>query len=225
MSKTPAQRARKHGPQALPVNDAGQRTGRTPRKAEHNANLIIMAGTVVSLFLFAYLHLLTLNQMTQLTGGLAMPDSLFTGYDAAYLERLRGVMDDDARGQLNYVHKTAGTLFPLIFGAVWMLLINQFVASGPVRWALWAAPALFTVVDLWENFAIDGALAAQTLSSGDAALASTLTVLRWVLLALSLVAAVVAVAHNSRARKRRAAAAAEASEPDGGTAAPATDNG
>lgn len=216
MSKTPAQRARKHGSQIPPADaarnitrnagqDAARATGRTPRKAERNANLIIIAGTVASLFLFAYLHLLTLNQMTQLSGGLAMPDSLLTGYDATYLEQLRAVMDEDARGQLNYVHKTAGTLFPLIFGAVWMLLINQFVSSGPVRWALWAAPVLFAVVDIWENFAIDGALAAETLNSGDAALASTLTVLRWVLLALSLLAAVIAVVHNSRMSKRTAA--------------------
>ena len=71
-------------------------------------------------------------------------------------------MDDDARGQLNYVHKTAGTLFPLIFGFTWLLLIGTNVAKKSLRWALWAVPLLFVVVRLWGNVAIDSMLAAET---------------------------------------------------------------
>jgi hypothetical protein len=66
MAKTPAQRIKKHGAKAavpqhhLPpvINPT---TGRTPEKAQSNSNLILIAGVVASLFLFWYLHLLTLD--------------------------------------------------------------------------------------------------------------------------------------------------------------------
>lgn len=192
MAKTPAQRIKKHGASAavpqhhLPavINPS---TTRTPHKAQSNSNLILIAGVVASLFLFWYVHLLTLNQLTQLSGGLPMPDSLVGGFDQGFVEQLRSAMDGDARGQLNYVHKTAGTLFPLIFGFTWLLLIGTNVARKGLRWALWAVPLLFAGVRLWGNAAIDAMMSADTLDGGQVALASGLTLAGWVLLVLSLV--------------------------------------
>jgi hypothetical protein len=152
--------------------------------------------------------LLALDQLTQLTSGRPMPDSLVGGFDAAYISELRGVMDDDARGQLNYVHKTAGTLFPLIFGFTWLLLIGTNVARKALRWVLWALPLLFVVVRLWANVAVDGVLAAEAPDAGQVALASGLTVAGWVLLVLSLIAGAAAVVMGTR--KRKAASAAKA---------------
>jgi ABC-type multidrug transport system fused ATPase/permease subunit len=198
MAKTPAQRIKKHGSKAavpqhhLPpvINPT---TDRSPQKARSNSNLIVIAGVVASLFLFWYVHLLTLDQLRQLSGGLAMPDSLVGGFDADYVGELRAAMNDDARGQLNYVHKTAGTLFPLIFGFTWLLLIGTNVARKVLRWALWAVPLLFVVVRLWGNVAVDAALAAGTPDAGQVALASGLTVAGWVLFVLSLLAGAAAV--------------------------------
>ena len=198
MAKTPAQRIKKHGSKAavpqhhLPpvINPT---TVRTPQKAQSNSNLILIAGVVASLFLFWYVHLLTLDQLTQLSGGLAMPDSLVGGFDAAYIDQLRGAMDDDARGQLNFVHKTAGTLFPLIFGFTWLLLIGTNVARKQLRWILWAVPLLFVVVRLWGNVTIDSVLASETADAGQVALASGLTVGGWVLIVLSLLVGAAAV--------------------------------
>ena len=192
MAKTPAQRIKKHGASAavpqhhLPavINPS---TTRSPQKAQGNSNLILIAGVVASLFLFWYVHLLTLNQLTQLSGGLPMPDSLLGGFDQGFVEQLRTAMDGDARGQLNYVHKTAGTLFPLIFGFTWLLLIGTNVARKGLRWALWAVPLLFAVVRLWGNAAIDAMMSAETLDGGQIALASGLTLAGWILLILSLV--------------------------------------
>ena len=192
MAKTPAQRIKKHGASAavpqhhLPavINPS---TTRSPQKAQGNSNLILIAGVVASLFLFWYVHLLTLNQLTQLSGGLPMPDSLLGGFDQGFVEQLRTAMDGDARGQLNYVHKTAGTLFPLIFGFTWLLLIGTNVARKGLRWALWAVPLLFAVVRLWGNAAIDAMMSAETLDGGQVALASGLTLAGWILLILSLV--------------------------------------
>ncbi|MDQ0870344.1 tetrahydromethanopterin S-methyltransferase subunit F [Arthrobacter sp. V1I9] len=206
MAKTPAQRIKKHGSKAvvpqhhlLPV--VNPTTARTPQKAESNGNLILIAGVVASLFLFWYLHLLTLDQLRQLSGGFAMPDSLIGGFDPAYVSQLHSAMDGDARGQLNYVHKTAGTLFPLIFGFTWLLLIGTNVARKTLRWALWAFPLLFVVVRLWGNAAIDGMLAAGTPDAGQIALASGLTVAGWTLLILSLLAGAAAVFLRARKPK------------------------
>lgn len=198
MAKTPAQRIKKHGSKAaVPQHSLppviNLTTSRTPQKAQNNINLILIAGVVASLFLFWYVHLLTLQQLTQLSGGLAMPDSLVGGFDAGYVGHLNAAMDNDARGQLNYVHKTAGTLFPLIFGFTWLLLIGTNVARKSLRWALWAVPLLFVVVRLWGNVAIDAVLAAETADAGQIALASTLTVAGWVLFVLSLLAGAAAV--------------------------------
>ncbi len=208
MAKTPAQRIKKHGANAavpqhhLPpvVNPT---TTRTPEKAQGNSNLIVIAGVVASLFLFWYLHLLTLNQMTQLSQDMAMPDSLVGGFDAGYIGRLQEVMNGDALGQLSYVHKTAGTLFPLIFGFTWLLLIGTNVARKGLRWALWALPMLFVVVRLWGNVAIDSMMGTPGPDAGQVALASGLTVAGWVLLVLSLLAGAAAVLLNSRKRKGR----------------------
>ncbi|MET1156059.1 hypothetical protein [Arthrobacter sp.] len=191
MAKTPAQRIKKHGTNAVvPQHQLpaviNPTTSRTPQKAQSNSNLILIAGVVASLFLFWYLHLLTLNQLTQLSGGLAMPDSLIGGFDQGFVEQLRTAMDEDARGQLNYVHKTAGTLFPLIFGFTWLLLIGTNVARKGLRWALWAAPLLFAAVRLWGNASVDSMLSAPTVGAGQVALASGLTVAGWALLVLSL---------------------------------------
>lgn len=139
------------------------------------------------MFLFWYFHLLALGQMTQLADGLTMPDMMIGGYDVGYVERLRTAMDDDARGQLSYLHKTAGTLFPLIFAFAWLLLIQLNTGNRRLRWVLWSPVLLFVVVDLWENIAIDTVLAQAAPGAGDVLLASTLTVLRWVLLLASLV--------------------------------------
>ncbi len=198
MAKTPAQRIKKHGAKAVVPDHTlppviNTTTQRTPQKAQSNSKLIVIAGVVASLFLFWYLHLLTLNQMTQLSGGLAMPDSLIGGFSQDYATQLRDAMDESARGQLNYVHKTAGTLFPLIFGFSWLLLIGTNVARKSWRWAMWAAPLLFAVAHLWSNVAIDSMLAADTPDAGTVALASSLTIASWVLFLISLLCGVAAV--------------------------------
>lgn len=198
MAKTPAQRIKKHGSKAaVPQHSLppviNPTTGRSPQTAQNNTNLILIAGVVASLFLFWYFHLLTLQQLTQLSGGLAMPDSLVGGFDASYVGQLNAAMDGDARGQLNYIHKTAGTLFPLIFGFTWLLLIGTNVARKSLRWALWAVLLVFVVVRLWGNVAIDAALASETVDAGQVALASALTVTGWVLFVLSLLVGAAAV--------------------------------
>jgi hypothetical protein len=205
MAKTPAQRAAKHGDKAaLPttavVNSrVNPRPGAAPAK-QGNANLIVIVGAVATVFLFWYFHLLTLNQMTQLSGGLSMPDSVVFGFGMDHVEALRKTMNADALGQLQYVHKTAGTLFPLIFAFTSLLLTGLNVAKKPLRWALWALPVLFAVVQIWANVAVDQMLDAATVTSGQVALASTLVVLSWLLMFLTLAGAGVALLIGRKAK-------------------------
>ncbi|HKU30296.1 hypothetical protein [Arthrobacter sp. NyZ413] len=207
MAKTRAQRIKKHGANAVVPEHSSPSvvnptTQRSPEKAASNAKLVVVAGIVASVLLFWYVHLLTLNQMTQLSGGLAMPDSLIGGFSTDYVQHLHSAMNDDARGQLSFIHKTAGTLFPLIFAFTWILLIGTNVAGRAVRWALWAAPLLFAVVRLWGNIAIDTTLASPVPDGGQVALASTLTVVGWVLFLASVVVGVVAAVLGRQRSKR-----------------------
>lgn len=179
MAKTRKSKQYNRPAPAAPV--ANPSTERTPEQAQGNGNLVLVAGFGAVILLFWYYHLLTLNQMTDLSNGLMMPDQMIGGYSVENIEALRASMDPTAVGQLNYLHKTAGLLFPLFLSLVTMLAVNLNTSRGPLRWALWAVPMLFAVVDLWENAAID-ALFGGTLDAGAVALASTLTTTRWILL-------------------------------------------
>lgn len=202
MSKKPAQRRKKprnrpSNPAAAAGKTAASRpvpaaprpgsvlanttTGRTPEQAQGNGNLILWAGLGAAVLLFWYYHLVVLQQMQDLSGGLAMPDQLLGGYDLPYIEQLRSHMDADARGQLSYVHKTAGTLFPLFLSLVTMLAIALHVPRRGLRWALWAVPLAFAIVDLWDNPLIDGLLSGPV-DAAAVATASAMTVASWVLL-------------------------------------------
>ncbi|MDQ4503154.1 hypothetical protein [Sinomonas sp. ASV322] len=188
MSKTPAQRARKHGERAAVAH-----SGRAPlpepskRKAqpgEGNPKLIVIAALGATVFMFWYFHLLALAQMTQLSSGLAMPDSMLAGFSPAYVEQLRGVMSGDALGQLSYVHKTAGTIFALAFGLTFALIVGILVRRRAARWAGFALVGAFVVVRVWGYIAIDGALGSQPFNAGQAVLASVLVVVGWALFAV-----------------------------------------
>jgi hypothetical protein len=214
MAKTPAQRAAKHGspaaaatPRSAPRSPARGSAGRSdtradPARTQGNPHLIVIAGVVASAFLFWYLHLLTLNQMTQLSGGRAMPDALPVGFDAGYIGQLRAVMSPAALGQLQFVHKTAGTLFPLVFALTAVILISLNVANKALRRALWIAPLLFVVAGLWANFAVDGVLSGPPPAPAAVALASVLVTASWVLLTLSVLVSAWALYRGQRRRRK-----------------------
>lgn len=151
---------------------------RSSGQQEGSPGMLIIALLGVTLFMFFYLHIVALPQMSALSGGLPMPDHRFS-YGAADLSELAGAMDDAALGQLNWVHKTAGVIFPLCVFLCVSAVAAWSLPRGVGRWASYAAGALFAVVDIAENILIETALA----SAGEgAALASAFTSARWVLL-------------------------------------------
>ncbi|RZU60614.1 hypothetical protein [Zhihengliuella halotolerans] len=187
-------------------------TQRTEAQARSNGSIILWAGLIASALLFWYYHVLALGQMEDLSGGLEMLDQRLLGYDAAAVEQLRAAMDDDARGQLIYLHKTAGLLFPLFFALVTMLAVNLAVPRGPKRWGLWAVPLLFAVVDVLENGAIDALLAGAD-EPPEVGIVSALTIARWVLFFASVA---VMVGISILAARTGLRAALEAGRPQNG---------
>jgi hypothetical protein len=220
MSKTPAQRARKHGPDAAPapgrLSSTGARSGAAGRpgpdlqagaqRPDGNPHLIVIAGIGASVFIFGYSFLLALPAFRDLAGGLAMPDTFVGGYSSEYLQQVRSAFGADGAGQYNFWHKTADTLFPLLFALSWMLLIGTQLRRGLLRWLCWAPVLLYVMADLGENLAIDAALATDPV--GSAGLASFLTVAKSVLFVLSLAAGAAAVFWKRRGTPHPTKAAA-----------------
>ena len=149
-----------------------------------NPKLLVYALLGVAAFMFIYLHLYALPQMTHFSGGFAMPDARLMGYDAADIERLRNVMDETATGQLNFLHKTAGIVFPVFFALATWAVAGLVMRRGVFRWVLVAAAVLFAVVDITENVLIDRILTRDPLDEGLVAASSSLTVASWALLVL-----------------------------------------
>ncbi|MFJ5108836.1 MULTISPECIES: hypothetical protein [unclassified Glutamicibacter] len=156
----------------------------TSHENSSNPMLLISVGLIICAALFAYYHLLTMVQMQDLSDSLAMPDQRIFGYTVSDIEALRGAMDEDAVGQLNYLHKTAGFLFPMFTAVFSMLLFIRWIPHRQTRWLAWVAPLGFAAIDIWENFAID-ALLTGDLSEGAVVLASILTTIRWALLIIT----------------------------------------
>ncbi|MFC7403213.1 hypothetical protein [Citricoccus sp. GCM10030269] len=162
---------------ALSVSQAKQDLEASGQQ-QGNPGILIAALLVTTAFMFFYLHIVALPEMSALSGGLPMPDHRFS-YGATELAELNAAMDSRAHGQLNWVHKTAGVIFPLAVFVSASAVAAWCLPRGAGRWLSYAAAAVFAGVDIVENLLIESALN----SGGDqAGLASAFTSARWVLL-------------------------------------------
>lgn len=204
-STTPRPAARTGSIAASPT--AGSRPAlreRRPREDHSGASrsdgdptMLVIALIGTTLFVGAYYHLLVLQQMTQLTGGLAVPDSMLV-YGQDHVRALAGVMDEAARGQLNWVHKTAGVIFPIAVALTLTAVAAWRLRPAAAKWGAFGLSVLFAVVDIAENIAIEQAIAAGGPGAG---LAAALTLARWVLLALIALAVVVMLVRGGKGRQ------------------------
>ena len=166
-------------------------------RSDGDPTMLVIALIGTTLFVGAYYHLLVLQQMTQLTGGLAVPDSMLV-YGQDHVRALAGVMDEAARGQLNWVHKTAGVIFPIAVALTLTAVAAWRLRPAAAKWGAFGLGVLFAVVDIAENIAIEQAIAAGGPGAG---LAAALTLARWVLLALIALAVVVMLVRGGKGRQ------------------------
>ncbi|MCH8560656.1 hypothetical protein LTH96_09610 [Nesterenkonia sp. LB17] len=179
------------------LSAASQRAG---EGTDSNPHLLLYALLGLTALLFAYLHLYALPQMNYFAGGFSMPDSRLLGYSVDDIERLRNVMDSDGTGQLSFLHRTAGILFPLFFLLSSWAVVGLVMRRGLLRWLVLAGAVIFAAVDITENFLIDRILTMESLDAGLVAAASWFTVVSWALLII-LGAAVVGSVVMSLLRK------------------------
>lgn len=164
---------------------AGGQQGRVRAAPEEQSQpkILVYAVLGIALFMGLYLHAYAMPQLTHFADGQPMPGARFLGYDAAEIESLRAVLEDDAAGQLNFLNKTAGIIFPVTFLlATWAVM--GLLARGTWRWVVTAAAVVFAVVDIVENFLVDGLMGGDSLHAGAVPAASAMTTLSWVLLAV-----------------------------------------
>lgn len=153
-----------------------------PAPEDHSSpRILVYALLGIALFMGLYLHAYAMPQLTYFAEGRSMPGARITGYGEAEIIALQAALEDDAAGQLSFLHKTAGIIFPVAFFlAAWAVL--GLLARGTWRWAVLAAAGLFAVVDIAENFLIDRILVEEPVNPETVAAASSLTIISWVLL-------------------------------------------
>ncbi|TLP74079.1 hypothetical protein [Nesterenkonia sphaerica] len=160
--------------------------GRRPPSPQQNAGsprILVYALLGITLFLGLYLHAYAMPQLTYFADGLSMPGARITGYDAADIAALQAALERDAEGQLNFLHKTAGMMFPVtVVLATWGTV--GLLARGRWRWVAVAAAAVFAAVDITENFLIDNLLSQVPVEASTVAVSSTMTILSWALLGI-----------------------------------------
>lgn len=159
------------------IHNAGQQEG--------SPGILVTALIGSMAFIGWYYHLVVLQQFTQLSDGIAALDQRISGYTVDEASALAAVLDADALGQLNWVHKTAGVIFPLMVGLTVSVVGAWCLRKVAMRWLVLGVSVVFVVVDIWENIAIEAALHEPVAATVQ--LASTLTVLRWFLLAVLLI--------------------------------------
>ncbi|WP_159801274.1 hypothetical protein [Arthrobacter zhaoguopingii] len=184
MASNPHQPRRSRRAPAGSGSPAARRPGR--------AALLIIAGVVVSAVLAA-INGLQLASLQRATGGLAMPDTLLTGYDSDYITRVQSRMTDELYERYGASHYLWDVLFPVVFAATVMLLISTITRGRKIRWFLLPVPVVYVVVDITENLLLEAVFAAESLGPGAVAAASTFTILKFVLFAAAVAAGLAAL--------------------------------
>ena len=158
---------------------------RQANQQEGNPGILVFAVLAVTVFMAFYYHVLALQGMQQLTGGMSMLDHRLSGFSVTDVELLSDRMDDAAMGQYNWVHITAGRIFPVLMGLSVIAVGLWTLRSTVAKWGAVVAAIAYAALDMWGSMTRETALMEST--QANVSLASTLTILQWLLLALLVV--------------------------------------
>lgn len=157
------------------------------KESTSSPNMLLGAVIVAAIFLGWYYHGMALRQMHDLVD-LTMPDHHFFGYGTSTIETLRDAMNSDAKGQLNWVHKTAGMLFAIFTALATAVTVGMHGTKKAWRWVFYVVAIVFAVVQIVQNFLVDAMLQ----GSGDSlvSVSSAFTVTSSILLVVCMVTVV-----------------------------------
>lgn len=158
---------------------------RRANQQEGSPGMLILAVLAVTLFIGFYYHILALQGMQQLTGGMSMLDHQVSGFTVTDVERLAERMDDDALGQYNWVHITAGRIFPVLLGLSVIAVGLWTLRTKLAKWGAVVAAVVYATLEIWASITREAAL--HDITEANVSLASTLTVLQWLLFAFLVV--------------------------------------
>ncbi len=105
-----------------------------------------------------YYHILALQGMEQLTGGVSMLDHRLAGFDVTEVDRLAERMDDDALGQYNWIHITAGRIFPIMTALSLIVVGLWTLRSKLAKWSAVIIAIGYAALELWASATRETAL-------------------------------------------------------------------
>jgi len=158
---------------------------RQANRQEGNPGILVFAVLAVTAFIAFYYHILALQGMEQLTGGMSMLDHRLAGFTVSDVERLAERMDGDVMGQYNWIHITAGRIFPIMMA---LSVITVGLWTLRTKLAKWAAVMIgigYAALEMWASFTRERALLDVT--EANVSLASSLTIAQWLLLMLLII--------------------------------------
>lgn len=174
---TPNQKADRPRLTAAKAKDDLQQAGRQ----EGSPGILVLAVLAVTLFIGFYYHILALQGMQQLSGGMPMLDHHVSGFTLTDVEHLAERMDDDALGQYNWVHITAGRIFPVMMGLSVIAVGLWTLRTKLAKWGAVAAAVVYAALEIWASITREAAL--HDITEAHTSLGSTLTVLQWLIFA------------------------------------------
>lgn len=168
-----------------------------PGRGRWKVPVLIVAGVLLSAVL-AGINGLQLASLQRALGGLRTPEAQLWGYDTGYIELVRARMTDELLERYGASHYLWDLLFPLVFAATIILLITRICRGRKIGWFLMVPPVLFVAVDITENLTLEALVAGPSVMASAVALASTLTIMKTVLFALSIASALLALLTRPR---------------------------
>lgn len=149
-----------------------------------NGTSYMFAGVafIISLLFFIYYHFMILPQISALAGVTAPELMPWFGFDHIFsFQQGLGV---EGIEQYQYLHRSTGLVFPLIFMAAWLGMISALKYPVVEKRIMMMVPITYALVFIAGGFMIDIVVANP---NGPVGLAALLVLARWVLLVLCLV--------------------------------------
>lgn len=132
---------------------------------------------VIAMLLMLYYFLWLLPEMSE-RAKTTIPELMFW-FNSDHLFAVNQGLGAEMIVQYQYIHRSSGLIFPLIFAGAWAAMISASRFTTTVSRVMLAVPILWALVFIIGNFILDAALANP--ATGPVALAAVFNVMHWIL--------------------------------------------